>query len=190
MEAEALKKHGNSDVNKEAENLETRIAELKKRGMGLTTELFIEIARWKLRSQYNRIKRHRNNLLIAAVPEITRIAFHDYPAVTAEKLLQFRTEILITLPSVRVGQASAILGLAFPDDYCVIDYRGWRQLFPDHTKTKKSLEQKNGTPQVRFTISDYWQYIQKVKELARQLDWSVRKTDTAIWDYDREMNRK
>lgn len=72
----------------------------------------------------------------------------------------------------RVGVpiASAVLALVYPTEYCVIDFRGWRQVFEQDRR--------------QFTISDYKRYLVKVRELSRELQWPVQEVDLAVWEYD------
>ena len=73
-----------------------------------------------------------------------------------------------------MGIASATLALTTPDDYCVIDFRGWRALFSEERK--------------QFTEGQYLRYRAGVRCLADQLGWSVQDTDHALWDLDRSQS--
>jgi len=139
-------------------------------GFYLNTEDFDRIVRWKLGQQLGRA----NHLLIQNAPnvieETTRLALSvqiDNP----EYEFQFRFAILTALKGVGTGVASAILALSFPEKYCVIDYRGWYQVFRKHKTV--------------FTFGDYQKYLGKVKILAKQLGWSPQEVDLAIWEFDR-----
>lgn len=67
--------------------------------------------------------------------------------------------------------ASAILALVFPEQYAVIDFRGWRQIFGEAKRT--------------FSVADYKRHLREVKRLAVKLGWLVQEIDLAIWEYDR-----
>lgn len=81
-----------------------------------------------------------------------------------------RVGILCALRGVGVPVASAVLALAFPDEYAVIDFRGWRQVF--------------GEDRRQFGVGDYKRYLGEVRRLARELEWPVQEVDLAIWHYD------
>jgi hypothetical protein len=72
---------------------------------------------------------------------------------------------------VGVPVASAILALADPDRYCVIDFRGWRAMF--------------GEKRPAFDIPSYIRYLSKIRQFSQELGWLVQETDLAIWEYDR-----
>jgi hypothetical protein len=88
-----------------------------------------------------------------------------------ETELKLRVAILTSLPGVAVPIASAILALVYPDTYAVLDFRGWRQIFP-------------GIPK-NLSISGYRRYMKVMWELAQQLQWPVQEVDLAIWEFDR-----
>ncbi len=59
---------------------------------------------------------------------------------------------LYAMRGVGVLVASAVLALMFPDDYAVIDFRGWRQLFNQERSS--------------FSIGDYKKYIHEIRRLS------------------------
>jgi hypothetical protein len=79
------------------------------------------------------------------------------------------------LRGVGVPVASAVLALVFPEEYGVIDFRGWWQIFGE----KRSI----------FSISDYKRYLCELRHLADELNWPVQEVDLAIWEYDRKPRR-
>jgi hypothetical protein len=91
----------------------------------LTAEELEPIFRWKLRSQYGRNGEVRTTNTNSAYRVVTAAAFQlrepewDYEA-------ELRLGVLTALRGVGVPVASAILALAEPNRYCVIDFRGWR----------------------------------------------------------------
>src|SRR5438552_964082 len=93
-----------------------------------------EILRWKLRSQFGRRKARREGNTDDVVQAVTRVALsieHSNPAYEME----LRVGMLSALRGVGVPVASAVLALAFPDHYCVVDFRGWRQVFGEKKAT-------------------------------------------------------
>lgn len=131
---------------------------------------FDEVLHWKLGSQYGRVSRHRNLLLDTTIPIVTRAAF-EARAADRDETLKLRTGILTSLPIVGVRVASAILTLVMPEEYGVIDFRGWRQVFGDERGS--------------FSIPDYLRYMRHVWRLADELSWLPQEVDHAIWEYDR-----
>ena len=86
--------------------------------------------------------------------------------------LELRVGLLCTLRGVGVPVASAILALVYPEEYGVIDFRVWRQVF--------------GEERSMFSISDYKRYLHEIHKLAKELAWTVQEVDLAIWGYDKE----
>lgn len=136
---------------------------------------FRRIARWKLGRQLGRV-RPLEQLTEGLVRSVTRTAFHLHAdhkrsdAVAASVCVG----VLTSLPGVGVGVASAVLALTFPDDYCVVDFRGWRALFGEDRRT--------------FTTTQYLAYRAAVDCMAHLLDWSVQETDHALWELDRRQS--
>jgi hypothetical protein len=136
---------------------------------------FKEILRWKLRQQYGRGKGLRSKNTEEIIKKITSLALNishedkDYE-------LELRFKLLTTLRGVGVPVASAILALCFPEQYAVIDFRGWRQVF--------------GAEKRSFTLNDYKRYLKEVKRLATELEWLPQEVDLAIWEYDRQKSRR
>ena len=95
---------------------------------------FDDILEWKLGDQLPRVERHRKLLMDEAIPVVTAAAFESCAA-NREETLKLRTGILTALPVVGVPVASAILSLVMPEEYGVIDFRAWRQVFPDKAKS-------------------------------------------------------
>jgi len=154
------------------ENLKDRFRQLRRtrRPFYLEPPDFQDILLWKLGSQYGRVSRHRNHLLDTAIPIITRAAF-EVEAAERGDTLKIRTSVLTALPIVGVPVASAILSLVMPEEYGVIDFRGWRQVFG---------EERRG-----FSINDYLRYMIHLWRLSNELSWLPQEVDHAIWEYDR-----
>ncbi len=141
----------------------------------LTSEELDEILHWKLRGQYGRQKERRKANTEDVIQTITGAALSiTHPDEDYET--ELRLGILCCLRGVGVPVASAILALAFPERYAVIDFRGWRQIFGEERTT--------------FSISDYKRYLREVKRLAGELGWPVQEVDLAIWEYDRVSDGK
>jgi hypothetical protein len=162
----------------ETENLKHRLRNLKHQrpDFYLTSDELDCIFRWKLRGQYRRIDFSENT--DSGYRAITRAAFSIKEANAAYEAT-LRLKVLMSLPGVGIGVASAILALCDPDNYCVIDYRGWHAAF--------------GEIRHEFEPSHYLRYLRKVKCLANALnwtpqgkvpDWSPQEVDLALWVFD------
>lgn len=142
----------------------------ERRPFFLTMDDFDEILHWKLRQQYGRqrhLRQHNTDEVVRTVTEAALTITHrdkDYE-------LELRVGILCALRGVGVPVASAILALVYPEEYAVIDYRAWRQVFSEKRTT--------------FSIGDYKRYMKAIRPLARELGWPVQEVDLAIWEYDR-----
>jgi len=163
--------------DRETEGLKKRFARLRaERGaFFLTKSEFDEVLRWKLRGQIGRQRSRRagnTDELIRAVTGLALSLCHE----DKDYELELRLGILCSLRGVEVPVASAILALVSPEEYAVIDFRGWRQIF--------------GEERTSFSISDYKRYLAKIRELARELGWQPQEVDLAIWEYDVEAVRE
>ena len=157
----------------EAIKAELSLAKEKRQPFYLTAKELDRILKWKLRSQYGRQKELRKANTEENINLITKMAFSISNS-DPEYEIELRFGILCLLKGVGVPVASAILALSFSDQYMVIDYRVWRQVFN---------EEKNN-----FSISDYKKYLQEVKRLAEELNWTLQEVDMAIWEYDKVHN--
>lgn len=131
------------------------------------------IFKWKLGGQYGRGLRHRSMNSNSAYRIATRAAFEVQEANFYYEI-ELRFGFLTALRGVGVPVASAILALADPAKYCVIDFRGWRALFGERRSS--------------FDIGHYKRYLRRVRELSVELGWSPQETDLAIWEWDRRAN--
>ncbi len=161
------------DDDQETEQLKASLARFR-RGESprcLTATEFEDILRWKLRSQIGRqrqIRAANTNETIGAVTGLALTINHpdkDYE-------LELRIGILCVLRGVSVPVASAVLALTFPEEYAVIDFRVWRQVF--------------GKERTTFSVGDYKRYMSALRPLAAELGWSVQAVDLAIWEFDRK----
>jgi hypothetical protein len=92
-------------------------------------------------------------------------------ALSSNTSATIRLGLLLALPGVGVPVASAVLALTEPQQYCVVDFRGWRTVFGEERES--------------FSIADYLRYRAEVARLAADLGWPVQEADLAIWEYDR-----
>lgn len=157
----------------ETERLKARLGRLRtsRTPFCLTAEELEPVFRWKLGSQYGRVRKQLARNMVAAYQIVTRAAFEISDFDDPNRELELRVGLLCSLAGVGIGIASAILALVEPDRYCVIDFRGWRGVFGD----RKSA----------FTVDDYKRYLAEVRRLARVLAWPVQEVDLAIWEHDR-----
>lgn len=161
-----------SDDYEETERLKAKFSRLRKERhpFYLTLPEFNEVLLWKLRTQIGRKKKWHSSNTDEIIRSVTSLAF-SITCNDEEYELELRFRILCSLRGVGIPVASAFLALVFPEKYCVIDFRGWRQVFGEEKRT--------------FSISDYKRYLEKVRSISEELKWSVQEVDLAIWEYDR-----
>ncbi|MBI3957576.1 MAG: hypothetical protein HY328_02115 [Chloroflexi bacterium] len=160
----------------DTEQLKAKFAQLRRqrKPLYLTASEFENVLEWKLGQQIGRQRNLRaanTDELIRAVTEIALTITHP----DKEYELELRTDILCALRGVGVPVASAVLALVFPEEYAVIDFRNWRQLF-NEDKTV-------------FSTPEYKRYMKKIRLLANELGWSVQEVDHAIWEYDKRNSK-
>jgi len=156
----------------ETDSLKSRLTALRRSRspFHLTAAEFEEILEWKLTHQIERQREYRrqnNDAVICSVTALALTITHSDP----DYQLELRVSILCALRGVGVPVASAVLALCFPDEYAVIDFRNWRQLFE--------------TERNSFDISAYKRYMREVRRLSGELGRSVQEVDHAIWEFDR-----
>jgi hypothetical protein len=159
------------------EQLKAKLAQLRRerQPLYLTATEFEEILRWKLGQQIGRqreIRAANTDEVIRAVTGLALIITHD----DKEYELELRVNILCTLRGVAIPVASAVLALVFPEEYAVIDYRGWRQVF--------------GEGQGNYSLPGYKKYMGEIRRLAKELGWPVQEVDHVIWEYDRRRSEQ
>lgn len=105
-----------------------------RRPLYLTTSDLNQILKWKLRGQYGRQRKVRAKNTTRAIRAITTAAFaiRDRHPI---RELELRVRVLCALHGVGVPVASAVLAVAEPRKYGVIDFRAWRQVFPNAKKS-------------------------------------------------------
>lgn len=159
-----------ADNHEETIRLTNKFKNLKKERLPfyLTQQEFEEILKWKLRRQIGRqkaIRTFNSDLNIRKITETSFLIKHtDEDFETKLKL-----RILCCISGVQIPIASAILTLCFPDTFCVIDVRNWRELF------KPEKEKRF------FTENDYLSYKQKINDLSIQFSLTPQEIDIAIW---------
>jgi thermostable 8-oxoguanine DNA glycosylase len=166
-----------SDDYKLTQELKAKFAKLRaeRDPFFLTLCEFEKILKWKLGKQYGRQEALRKANTEEMIKAATGAAFgvscgnKDYET-------ELRLALLCTLRGVGVPVASAVLALVLPEEYAVIDFRGWWQVF--------------GEKRQAFSVSDYTRYLEKLRPLAGELGWAIQEVDLAIWAYDAETRKK
>jgi len=156
--------------------LKRKLAQLRheRNPLYLTAAELEEILEWKLDKQIGRQRVRRSANTEEIIRAITGLALtitdqnKDYE-------LELRVSILCALRGVAIPIASAILALVFPDEYAVIDYRAWRQVFED----EKHM----------FSLPDYKRYMCEIRKLGKELNWPTQEVDHAIWAYDQDSSK-
>jgi len=131
----------------------------------LTGEELNRVFRWKLRGQHERTAAQRARNTEAAYRAVS-LAVFQIVGLDLEYESVVRLGLLTALTGVGVPIASAVLALAEPQKYCIVDRRGWRALFG---KEKES-----------FSPVDYWSYRKAVARLGTEMAWTLQETDIAI----------
>lgn len=136
----------------------------------LSNELFEGITQWKLRSQYGRVQHLLEKNTPERIESTSRLAFDPIlDGVPWE--VDVRFSILTSLDGVGTGVASAILALSYPERFCVIDFRGWLQVFDQKKK--------------EFDLRKYKRYLDAIRTIATRLNVTPQEVDLAIWAYDK-----
>jgi hypothetical protein len=168
-ELETLKSKYISLSNKEwveILNLRKKINENISKYSCIKIDTFEEILKWKLRKQKGRTEKHRKYNTEEIINTITSSAIKiDHQKSNIRD--QIRTSILMSIPGVGIGVASAVLALTFPETYGVIDYINWRVLY--------------GTDKNTFSINDYQNYLNDLRSMARKLNVNVQDVDYLLW---------
>jgi hypothetical protein len=164
-------RHQQSD-SADTDQLKARLAQLRRerQPLSLTATEFEEILKWKLDQQMGRqraIRAANTDEIIRAITGLALTIAHD----DKDYELALRIDVLGALRGVGIGVASAVLALTFPDEYAVIDYRGWRQVFQGDRTV--------------FSVSDYRRYMNEIWRLAKELNWPVQEVEHAVWEYDK-----
>jgi len=136
--------------------------------LGFSDDLFDRVVDWKLRRQRARTEHLRKGLSSEILSSVTQCVFsltHDDPIYLAK----VRAGILAGLPGVGLGLASAILTLAYPEDYAIVDVRLWRVVFNENRSS--------------FSVQQFADLLREVRSCAEQLQWPVQHVDFFAWKY-------
>ena len=163
----------------ETKRLISKFAKIKKDRVPFYLQMdeLDEILHWKLRRQY---QRQYNNIIQNTdflVREVTQTAFKIENDGSFYSI-KLKLKTLIKLHGVQIPVASAILTLCFPDMFCVIDFRGYRQFFGNAKKYQN------------YTFQEYFLYWSLIKKKADELGVTPQEVDMAIWQYDIESQVK
>jgi hypothetical protein len=156
---------------KEAQRLKGMLRQLREQRnpLYLKEAEFDEILKWKLGTQYGRRQDQRKLNTDDVIRAVTTAAL-NITHVDRDYELELRVNLLWSLRGVGVPVASAVLAVAFPETYAIIDYRVWRQVF--------------GEDGSGFNTNDYKRYMREIWRLADELGWLPQEVDFAIWKYD------
>lgn len=137
----------------------------------LSPVTFEAVLDWKLRKQRKRTEKHRNGMTADLIRQITS-CFAQAKHEDEKTEREIRLNVLCALPGVGLGVASAILTLAHPEDYGIIDFRVWKVLYQQDKKV--------------FTIGDYRKYVEDIRKIASELDCGAQEVDFLLWEeYER-----
>lgn len=164
-----------ADDFEETEKIKKHISELKKirKPLYLDKNDLERILIWKLRSQYGRGAKIRQDNTDDVIRSVTQLALN----ITHENEryeTTLRLNLLSCLRGINTPIASAILTLTYPEKYAVIDFRNWRQLFDEDKRS--------------FSMREYIVYLGKIKEFAKELGWTPQEVDIAVWSHDSKVN--
>ncbi len=168
-----------TDDYPETNRLISKFAKLKKDRVPFYLQMdeLDEILHWKLRRQYQRQYRNISRNTDALVREVTQTAFNIENEGSLDSI-KLKLKTLIKLHGVQIPVASAILTLCYPDMFCVIDFRGYRQFFSNAKKYQN------------YTFQEYFHYWSLIKKKADELGVTPQEVDMAIWQYDIESQVK
>lgn len=87
-----------------------------------------------------------------------------------ETTLKLKT--LTLLYGVEIPVASSILTLCYSENYSVIDFRNWREIF------------KSSIKKTYYSTKEYNEYLKRIKFLANKFKFTTQEIDMAIWQKD------
>lgn len=154
------------------ERLMSRFEKLKaeRKPFFLESKDLDEILKWKLRgcfAEQQLLRSANSEEIIRSITGLALTIKHD----DKEYELELRLRILTSLRGVDIAIASAILALVYPQDYGVIDHRGWHNVFWES--------------ETAFSILEYKRFLHEIRRLAKELKWPALHVNLAIWEYDR-----
>ena len=133
----------------------------------LTPEEFFAIVIWKS----NRAKTNIRRGIEKSRKTIRTITSEVFQAKTPEQKLN----TLISIPSIGIPMASAILTVCYPSDFTIADYRAC-------TALKDFGEEIAGNPTAKISV--YFEYLERCKKLARKYNFTLRNFDRILWAKD------
>jgi len=124
------------------------------------------IAQWKSPRRAELVEDNPNDVVekVTGLALNLRTAYPDYAV-----------NLLTILKGVRVPTASAVLAVADPYHFGIIDVRAWRTLSqwqPERFPWKESSA---------FSDKEFVRYLKTIRELARSSGLSCREVDMALW---------
>ncbi len=133
----------------------------------LSFTTYEKVLDWKLRKQRKRTEKYRSGITNELVQEISG-CFNRVRHENEEIERKIKINILSAIPGVDIGVASAILTLAYPNIYAIIDFRVWKVLY--------------GEDKHSFSIGDYGKYLIDVRKIAKSLNCDVQNVDFLLWN--------
>jgi len=128
----------------------------------LSFKNFKKILEWKYEGQDNRVEKILALSPVSLIESITRCYSEiDHP--NEDLKTRIKTYILLGIPWIGIGMASAIMGLHEPDKYAGIDKSIRATIFQEEVRTLQA--------------KDYLPYLKRIKEIAGQLDCDLQETE-------------
>lgn len=132
----------------------------------LTIPLYNKILDWKLSGQTALLKKIRTGSPDSLIQTITHCYFKvDHP--DDDMKTRIKVHVLLSIPWIGIGVASAIMALHEPRIYAGIDSRTWAALFNEDKKT--------------FSIKHYETYLSGIGDLADKVGCDVQEIGYILW---------
>lgn len=132
----------------------------------LSIPTYNKILEWKLHQQKSRIEKINKFNPDSLIKTITHCYYKvDHP--DDEMKTRIKVHVLLSIPWIGIGIASAIMALHEPQLYGTIDLLSWSILFHEDKKT--------------FSGNDYLRYLISIRELADKVECAVQKIDYILW---------
>ena len=134
----------------------------------LSIPTFAKILNWRLEKE-SQAQKIINSTPADFLKNITHCYYKtDYPH--DELKIKIKMHILLSIPWIGIGIASAIMALHEPHLYGTIDVRSWSSLFQQHKKT--------------LAMNDYMKYLETIRPLAEKAGCDVQEIDYILWKLD------
>lgn len=169
---------------------ETMSTVLQKRGYLLKKE-FVSIGEWKTERQRKRYESNTDQKIERVTRKVFRAPYKDKIKI----LVRTRDK----LHGVGIPVASAILTVAYPKEFCIIDYRTWRAILWLRTlETKRSCtfasyREYSGLLDSydRYgTIGVYLKFLGTLKDIGEKVKMTPRQVEMALWKFDQMKGAK